>query len=107
MSISLSKVFNKKEERLFGRCWVGEGELAGIQITLASSHLDGMWFSAMHSLKMAVSQGRDVSSVRCIWAGKSPSGPGDLNGLKEIMTHFMRSWFEILAMLWSSRVSSM
>jgi len=36
---------------------------------------------------MAVSQGREISSVRCSWAGKNPSGPGDLKGLKELTAH--------------------
>jgi len=46
MSISLSRVFNKKEERLIGRksfVLVWEGSPAfGIKITLTSSHLVGM-----------------------------------------------------------------
>jgi len=46
MSISLSRVFNKKEERLIGRksfVMVWEGLPAfGIKITLTSSHLVGM-----------------------------------------------------------------
>jgi len=48
VSISLSRVFNKKEERLIGRKSFGlvwEGLPAfGIKITLTSSHLDGMLF---------------------------------------------------------------
>jgi len=50
MSISLSRVFNKREERLIGRksFWVmWEGLPAfGINITITSSHLDEMWFGA-------------------------------------------------------------
>jgi len=57
MSISLSRVFNKKEERLIGRL-VWEGLPAfGIKITLTSSHLVGMWFRTRQPWKMAVSQG--------------------------------------------------
>jgi len=41
----------------------------GIKITLTSSHLVGIWFIARQPLKIAVSQGRDISSVRCSWAG--------------------------------------
>jgi len=48
----------------------------GINITLTSSHLTGMWFSARQPWKMATSQGRDVFSVRCSCAGMNPSGPG-------------------------------
>jgi len=59
----------------------------GIKITLTSSHLVGIWFRARQPWKMAVSQGRDISSVRCSWAGKKPSGPGDLKGLKELTVH--------------------
>jgi len=91
VSISLSRVFNNKEERLIGRKYFGlvwEGLPAfGIKITLTSSHLVGIWFRARQPWKMAVSQGRDISSVRCNWAGKNPSGPGDLKGLKELTAH--------------------
>jgi len=52
-------------------------------------------------------QERVEFSVRCSWAGKSPSGPEDLNGLKELIAHLMRSGFEILAMIQSSWFSSM
>jgi len=50
MSISLSRVFNKKEERLFGRksfelVWEGLPAF-GIKITLTSTHLVGMWYKA-------------------------------------------------------------
>jgi len=94
MSISLSRVFNKKEERLIGRESFGlvwEGLPAfGIKITLTSSHLVGMWFRARQPWKMAVSQGRDISSVPG-WAGKNPSGPRDLKGLKELVAHLMRN----------------
>jgi len=55
---------------------------------------------------MAVSQGRDVYIVLCSEAGKNPSGSGDLKGLKEFIAHLMRSGFEMLAMLWLSRFSS-
>jgi len=37
--------------------------------TLASSHLDGMWFSARQPWKMTVRLERDVFIVRCSWAG--------------------------------------
>jgi len=81
-----SRVFSKKEERLIGRKSFGlvwEGLPAfGIKITLTSSHLDGIWFRARQPRKMAVSQGREISS-----AGKNPSGPGDLKGLKELTAH--------------------
>jgi len=91
VSISLSRVFSKKEERLIGRkCFglVWESVPAfGIKITLTSSHLVGIWFRARQPRKMAVSQGREISSVRCSWAGKNPSGPGDLKGLKELTAH--------------------
>jgi len=111
MSISLSRVFNKKEERLIGRKSFGlvwEGLPAfGIKITLTSNYLVGMWFSTRQPWKTAVSQGRDISSVRCSWAGNNPYGPGDLKGLKELIAHLMRSGFEMLSMLWSSRLSSM
>jgi len=50
----------------------------------------GRWLSA-----------RDISRVRCSWAGKNPSGPGDLKGLKELIAHLMRSGF-----VWWSRFSS-
>jgi len=48
--ISLSMVFNKKEERLIGRksfgvMWEGLPPF-GINITLTSSHLDVKWLSA-------------------------------------------------------------
>jgi len=61
VSISLSRGFNKKEERLIGRFnkreerligrksfWVmWEGLPAfGLNITITSSHLDEMWFGA-------------------------------------------------------------
>jgi len=79
-SISLSRVFNKKKERLIGRKSFGlvwEGLSAfGIKITLTSSHLVGMWFSTRKPWKMAVSQGREISSVRCNWARKNPPGQG-------------------------------
>jgi len=52
---------------------------------------------------MAVSQSRDISSVRCSWEAKNPSGPGDLKGLKELIAHLMRPGFVMLSMLWSSR----
>jgi len=111
ISISLSRVFNKKEERLIVRKFfalVWEGLPAfGIKITLTSSHLVGMWLRARQQWKMAVSQGRDISSARCSWAGKNPSGPGYLRGLKELIAHLMRSAFEMLSILWSSRFSSM
>jgi len=91
VSISLSRVFNKKEKRLIGRKSFGlvwEGLPAfGRKITLTSSHLVGIWFRARQPWKMAVSQGREISSVRCSWAGKNPSGPGDLKGLKELTAH--------------------
>jgi len=67
-------------------------------------NLVGMWFIARQPWKMAVSQGREISSVRCSWAGKNPSGPA---GLKELIDHLMRSGFEMLSMLWSSRFFSM
>jgi len=80
MSINLFRVFNKKEERLIGRksfglVWDGFPAF-GIKITLTSSHLVAMWFRARQPWKMAVSQGRDISSVRCSWAGKNPPGRG-------------------------------
>jgi len=63
VSISLSKFFNRKEERLIGRKSFGlewEGLPAfGIKITLTSSHLVGIWFRARQPWKVAVSQGRD------------------------------------------------
>jgi len=69
MSTSFSRVFNKKEERLIGRKSFGlvwESLPAfGIKITLTSSHLVGIWFRARQPQKMAVSQGREISSVRC------------------------------------------
>jgi len=73
MSISLSRVFNKKEERLigqkaFGLVWEGLPAF-GIKIALTSSHLVGILFRARQPWKMAVSQGRDISSLRCSWAG--------------------------------------
>jgi len=91
VSISLSKVFNKKEERLigpksFGLVWEGLPAF-GIKITLTSSHPVGIWFRARQPWKMAVSQGSDIPSVRCSWAGKNPSGPGYLKGLKELTAH--------------------
>jgi len=50
ISISLSRFFNKKEERLIGRKSFGlvfEGLPAfGIKITLTSSHIVGIWFRA-------------------------------------------------------------
>jgi len=52
-----------------------------------TSHLVGIWFRARQPWKMAVSQGREISSVRCSLAGKNPSGPGDLKGLKELTAH--------------------
>jgi len=62
MSISLSRVFNKREERLIGRksFWVmWEGLPAfGINITITSSHLDEMWFGARQpSSTQIVTQG--------------------------------------------------
>jgi len=75
----------------------------GIKITLTSSHLVGIWFRARQPWKMAVIQGRVV----CVVAGKNPSGPEDLKGLKELTAHLMRSVFEMLSMLWSSKLSSM
>jgi len=53
----------------------------GIKISLTSSHLVGMWFRARQPWKMAVSQGRDISSVL----------EGDLKGLKELIAHLMRN----------------
>jgi len=91
VSISVSRVFSKKEERLIGRKSFGlvwEALPAfGIKITLTSSHLVGIRFRARQPRKMVVSQGREISSVRCRWAGKNPSEPGDLNGLKELTAH--------------------
>jgi len=85
VSINLSRVFIKMEERLLGWKSIGlvwEGLPAfGIKITLTSSHIVGIWFRARQPRKMAVSQGREISSVCCSWAGKNPSGPGDLKGL--------------------------
>jgi len=49
-----------------------------------------MWLRARQPWKMAVSQGRDISSVPG-WAGKNPSAPGDLKGLKELIVHLMRN----------------
>jgi len=77
LSISLSRVFNEKEERLigpksFGLVWESFPAF-GVKITLTSSHIVGIWFKARQSWKMAVSQGREISSVRCSWAGKNPS----------------------------------
>jgi len=72
--------------------WVGVGGFLpafGIKITLTSRQ---PW-------KMAVSQGKNISSVRCCWAGKK--------GLKELIAHLMQSGFEMLSILWSSRFSSM
>jgi len=91
VSISPSRVFNEKEERLikresFGLVWEGLPAF-GIKITLTSSHLVGIWFRARQPWKMAVSQGRDISSVRCSWVGKNPSGPCYLKGLKELTAH--------------------
>jgi len=40
-----------------------------------------MWFRARQPWKMAVSQGRDISSVL----------EGDLKGLKELIAHLMRN----------------
>jgi len=65
MSVSLSRVFKKKEERLIGRKSFGlvwEGLPAfGIKITLTSSHLVGMWFRTRQPWKMAVSRGKGYS----------------------------------------------
>jgi len=87
------RVFNKKEKGLIGRKAFGlvGGFLPafGIKITLTSRQ---PW-------KMAVSQGKNISSVRCCWAGKK--------GLKELIAHLMQSGFEMLSILWSSRFSSM
>jgi len=59
VSISLSRVFSKKEERLIWRksfVLVWEGLPAfGIKITLTSSHIVGMWFIERQPWKMAVS----------------------------------------------------
>jgi len=105
MSVSLSRVFKKKEERLIGRKSFGlvwEGLPAfGIKITLTSSHLVGMWFRTRQPWKMAVSRGKGyiVASARCSWGGKNPSGPGDLKGLKELIAHLMWSGLEMLSML--------
>jgi len=52
----------------------------GINITLTSIHMDGMWFTARHPWKMAASQERDVFGACCSWAGKNRSGPRDLKG---------------------------
>jgi len=87
--VSLSRVFNKKKERLIGRksfwlVWKGLSAF-GIKITLTSTHLVGMWFRIRQPWKMAVNQGRDISSVRRSCAGKNPSGPGNLKGLKELI----------------------
>jgi len=50
MSISLSRVLNKKEERLIGQMSFGfewEGLLAfGIKISVTSRQIVGMWFRA-------------------------------------------------------------
>jgi len=73
MPISLYRVFNKKEESLIGRKSFGlvwEGLPAfGIKIALTSSHLVGTWFRTRQPWKMVVSQGRDISSVRCSLEG--------------------------------------
>jgi len=91
VSISLSRVFSKKEERLlgqksFGLVWEGLPAF-GIKITLTSSHLVGIWFRARQPWKIAVNHGREIYSVRYSWAGKNPSGPGDLEGLKDLTAH--------------------
>jgi len=63
VSTSLSRVFTKKEEILIGRKSFGvmweSWPAFGINITLTSSHLDGMWLIASQPWKMAVSQGRE------------------------------------------------
>jgi len=58
--------------------------LPGFGINITSSHLTGMWYSARQPWKKATSQGRDVFSVRCSWAGMNPSGPAYLKGLKKV-----------------------
>jgi len=99
VSFSLFRVFNKK--------WGDVGAVLWCKYYFTSSHLDGKWLSARQPWNMAASQGRDVFSVRCSWAGKNPLGPGDLKGLEELIAHLMRSGFKMLSLLWSSRLSSM
>jgi len=80
VSISLSRVFIKKEETLIGRksfglVWEGLPAL-GIKITLTSSHLVGIWFRARQPRKMAVSQGREISRSVVAGPGRTHLGQG-------------------------------
>jgi len=55
------------------------------------------------------SRGRWLSAKEglCLVSVVQPSEPGGLKSLKELVAHLMRSGFKILAMLLSSRFSTM
>jgi len=81
--------------------WVGVGGFSGIRYK-NYFHVQPPcwnWLRARQPWKMAFSQGRYIFSVRYSWAGKNPSGPGDLKGLKDLIAHLMRSGFQILSIL--------